>query len=70
MNELKEKYSIQEMANFLNVSRQSYYKWLNNEKSLKDYEDLELKTLIYEIFDLSGGTYGALRISKTLKKEG
>lgn len=70
MNELKGKYRIKEMAEYLKVSRSGFYGWLRRKNSGKDYEDAVLKEKIIELFQGSKQTYGAVRISKELKEAG
>ncbi len=70
MKELKGKYAIKEMAEYLKVSRSAFYRWQRYGESPKAREDAVLKARIKAIFDGSGKTYGALRTSLDLKDEG
>jgi putative transposase len=70
MSELKEKYTLKEMADFLTVSRSAFYRWRSLGESPKAREDAALKVRISAIFEKSGKTYGAYRISLDLKDEG
>lgn len=67
MKELKEKYTIKEMAEFIKVSRSAFYRWMKYGESPKAREDEALKAHIKALFDKSGKTYGAYRISLDLK---
>ncbi len=70
MSALKVKYHVQEMAEYLKVSRSAFYRWRRFGESPKARQDRALKARIREIFDGSGKTYGALRISLDLQDEG
>ena len=68
MFELKHKYQIKEMAEFLKVSRSGYYDWISLPISAHKKEDIEMKDEIEKIFVETKGTYGAERVSKELQK--
>ena len=70
MQELKGKYTIKEMAEYLKVSRSAFYRWQKYGESPKAFEDTALKVRIRAIFDGNKQAYGALRISLDLKDEG
>ena len=70
MSRLKVKYHIKEMAEYLKVSRSAFYQWTKYGESPKAREDKALKVRITELFDKSGKTYGAKRISLDLHDEG
>jgi len=53
------------MCKVLKVSRSCYYRWLSIEKQ----EDIELNTLIKNIFLISKATYGTRRIKQQLVKD-
>ena len=69
MFELKEKYRICEMAEYLKVSVSGYYSWLNRPESNKS-EDKLIKNEMKIIFDDSRKTYGASRIMVKLREKG
>jgi putative transposase len=70
MFELKEKYRICEMAEYLKVSVSGYYSWLNRPESNKSKEDKLIKNEMKIIFDDSRKTYGASRIMVKLREKG
>ena len=70
MSELKSKYNIKEMAEYLKVSRSAFYRWRKFGEGPKARQDAELKERIKEIFYASKKTYGAVRIAKEFEAEG
>ena len=70
MKELKGKYTIKEMAEYLKVSQSVFYRWQRCGESPKELQDTVLKVRIRELFDSSKQTYGAIRIAKDLHDEG
>jgi putative transposase len=70
MQELKGKYTIREMAEYLEVSRSAFYRWQRCPESVKAREDAALKVRIRAIFDGKKQAYGALRISLDLQEAG
>jgi len=58
------------MCQLLEVSRSSYYEWLDAEPSKRDLENKNLSEHIKMIFDQSRHTYGTRRIKKALSKLG
>jgi len=69
MTALKSKYHINEMAEFLKVSRSAFYRWQRFGESQKAREDANLKVRIRKLFERSRQTYGAVRIAKDLQDE-
>jgi len=70
MSELKEKYTIKEMAGYLKVTPAAFYSWRKRGESPKVREDAALKVRIRSIFDGNKKAYGALRIAEDLKDKG
>lgn len=62
-------FSIERMCRVLKISRSSYYRWLNHGPSKRAIEHSLFTTLIKDAFELSKGTYGAIRIAEELKRE-
>ena len=63
--------SVARLCRLGDVSRSGYYKWKaaqENKPTTKD--DAELMSLIREIYENSGGTYGYRRIDKALRSKG
>lgn len=63
--------SVARLCKLGDVSRSGYYKWKaaqENKPTTKD--DAELMSLIREIYENSGGTYGYRRIDKALRSKG
>lgn len=58
------------MCKVLNVSKSSYYKWLNGGISERAKNDKILKKEIEDIFNMSKQTYGSPRITEELKRRG
>lgn len=58
------------MCQVLEVSRSSFYDWLNRPISYRKENDKELISQIKRIFDESDSTYGHRRIKKELRKKG
>lgn len=58
------------MCKALDVSRSSFYEWLNRDPSLRDIENQTIKEEIEPVFDSSNGTYGRRRLSAALEKKG
>lgn len=70
MKELHDKYSILEMAAYLEVSSSGYYEWLKNNGGKKEEEDRVLKELIKKVFERSRQTYGVERVIEALGEDG
>ncbi len=70
MFELKKKYPICEMADYLKVSTSGYYRWIKRVESAREKEDKSLKKYILDIFKDSHKTYGVLRIYEALSSKG
>ncbi len=68
----RSRYSVKEMAKVLKISRSGYYKWLKREPSIDDLAagDLALSVQIKAIHKESRQTYGYLRVTKVLQKQG
>jgi len=58
------------MCEVFNVSKSSFYKWLNGGISERAANDKILKKEIKEIFDMSKQTYGSPRVTEELKRRG
>jgi len=66
-------YSISKLCEFSNITRSSYYSWLEVQQSKQNdsfifIEDQKLKTLIPKVFKEYNGHGGARRIKKWLMK--
>lgn len=70
MSELHNKYSLLEMADYLDVSSSGYYEWLKRKESDRKKEDGVLKEVIRSEFKNSKETYGVARIIRELKNHG
>lgn len=58
------------MCKTLEVSRSGFYAWLGRGESDRARDDRELTRAIRDIFDESGGTYGAPRVHQALLQRG
>ncbi len=70
MRQNKEKFSIEKMAELLEVSRSGYYRFLRSEQSETEKENQRLTEKIKQIHKASCETYGSPRIYIELKNEG
>ena len=70
MRQNKEKFSIEKMAELLEVSRSGYYRFLRSEQSETEKENQRLTEKIKQIHKASRETYGSPRIYIELKNEG
>jgi len=68
MKEHKMSFNISTMCKILKVSQSCYYQWIKN-GSIVHKIDLQLNTLIKEIFELSRKTYGTRRIREALMQK-
>jgi len=66
----QEKYKIQKACKTLNISRSGFYEYLQRKPSNRSIENEVLSQHIKRIFDEHKGRYGAIRITKSLEKEG
>ena len=66
----KEEWSIEEMAQTLNVSRSGYYRFTQGKPSRREQENAMLLEKISLIHTESRETYGSPRIHSQLKEEG
>ena len=58
------------MCKFMQISRNSYYKWLNSPECNRTKEDKKFTDIIKIIFQEGRSTYGARRIKSQLSKQG
>ncbi|WP_430826964.1 IS3 family transposase, partial [Carboxylicivirga sp. N1Y90] len=63
-------FPIEKMCKVFNVSKSSFYKWLNGGISARAAHDKVLKKEITEIFKMSKQTYGSPRVTEELKRRG
>jgi len=63
-------FPVKKMAEYFNLSRSRYYKWLKEKPCDRKIRDIELTTMIQEIFTVNKGRYGSPRIFKDLKEAG
>ena len=66
----KATYPVARMCEWLDVSRAGYYQWVTRPASATARRRATLATLIEGIFDASGGTYGARRVTADLRTSG
>lgn len=59
---------VEKMCQSLNVSRSSYYAWLNRSPSKREQEDAKLLELIKKSHQESGGIYGLDKIHRDIKE--
>jgi transposase InsO family protein len=69
IKELEGIYSLEKMASYLKVSRQSYWRWKNRLSIKRRISDEKLKAKILRIFEDSRRVYGYRRIAKALRRE-
>lgn len=65
----KNEFPVERMANILDITRDSYYKWLKRKQSKRKQENEFLLSRIRYIFYLHKKRYGSSRIHIELKKE-
>jgi len=65
----KKKFPVERMARVLDITRDSYYKWLKRKQSKRKQENEFLLSRIRYIFNLHKKRYGSSRIYAELKKE-
>ncbi|MCB9234204.1 MAG: IS3 family transposase [Bacteroidia bacterium] len=63
-------FPVEKMCKVLKVSRQGYYRWLNRPPSKRELENAELTRQIKKIHTASRQSYGAPRITQTLRMNG
>lgn len=66
----QEHHDIDELCEFLSVSRSGFYDWRNRPVSEREKENKVLAQKIHHVFGQSRQTYGALRVTEQLKEEG
>ena len=66
----KATYPVARMCEWLDVSRAGYYQWVTRPASATARRRATLATLIEGIFDASGGTYEARRVTADLRTSG
>lgn len=59
---------VEKMCQSLNVSRSSYYAWLNRLPSKREQEDAKLLELIKKSHQESGGIYGLDKVHRDVKE--
>jgi transposase InsO family protein len=70
MQELEGFYSIEKMADYLGVTRQSYWRWKTAGLSKRALANEKLKAQILKIFNDSERRYGYRRVARELLKKG
>lgn len=70
MRRHKKEFSIEKMAQMLNVSRSGYYEFLLNGESVREAKNKKLKEKIKNIHEKSRKVYGSPRVHHELKKQG
>jgi putative transposase len=63
-------FGVAYLCRWLGVSRSGYYQWIKPEPTDRETSDQRLLKRIGELFESSGGIYGAPRIHQALKREG
>lgn len=61
-------YPISILCDILNLSRSSYYKWLQRDQSLQEARDAELIERICQLYQESNGIFGYRRMQLNLKR--
>ena len=67
MHKHKKRWPIKLMARVLMVSRSGYARWLKRPNCPKHDQDARFQSIIKQIFDASGGTYGSPRIHEEMR---
>ena len=57
------------LCRFMNVSRSSYYEWLNSPKTAREKENEALTEHLKKIFEEGRKTYGTRRLKKKLAEQ-
>lgn len=63
----KKQWPLKMMARVLMVSRSGYDRWLKRPNCPKHDQDARFQSIIKQIFDASGGTYGSPRICEEMR---
>lgn len=59
-------FTVDSMCCFMEVSRSAYYAWLHRVQTNREKDDIELTTIIRDVFRNSRATYGTRRIRESL----
>ncbi|TYP68881.1 MULTISPECIES: IS3 family transposase [Nitrosomonas] len=59
-------FAVDSMCCFMEVSRSAYYAWLHRVQTNREKDDIELTTIIRNVFRNSRATYGTRRIRESL----
>ena len=59
-------FSVDSMCRFMTVSQSAYYAWLHRVQTTREKDDIELTTVIRDVFGKSRATYGTRRIQKSI----
>lgn len=59
-------FTVDSMCCFMEVSRSAYYAWLHRVQTNREKDDIELTTIIRDVFRSSRATYGTRRIRESL----
>lgn len=70
IRDYRNEFSVERMCHILNISRSTYYAFLNSRKSCRKQEDEKILCKIKDIYKESRRTYGSPRIHQKLKSEG
>ncbi|WP_243120817.1 IS3 family transposase [Pelotomaculum sp. FP] len=70
INQHRFKFRVEKMCQVFGVSRSGYYAWLKRPESRRKIRNKELIKKIRKVHQISRGTYGSPRITRTLKKQG
>lgn len=63
-------FRVEKMCQVLDVSRSSYYSWLNRPQSERDRENASLLKEICKVHVESRGLYGSIRVTRKLNNKG
>ncbi|MEV0647475.1 IS3 family transposase [Phytomonospora sp. NPDC050363] len=72
VNELQDRFAVEPILRVLAIAPSTYYGWLQREiePSNREQEDRGLLSVIHEIWDNSGATYGSPRVHQILRRRG
>ncbi|MGG7056419.1 IS3 family transposase [Nitrosomonas halophila] len=70
MKQHVKEFSVDSMCRFMTVSQSAYYAWLHRVQTTREKDDIELTTIIRDVFGKSHATYGTRRIQKSIVNRG
>ena len=70
IQQLSKEYPLQQLCEVLEVARSGYYRWLKGEPTARQKANGQLMQQILRVFQAKRGTYGSLRMTHELRRQG